>query len=505
MSGITNTGTSSSTDPSSASGVGFNISTSTTPVDSFGAVVSLGSGVNSVGGQVSLTTDNVANSILRATLTEVPPQKDQIKLSLREKGTAPKSQAVVFNDLGSSQRVFDVGRAKQMEIDSAYQELRAKVAPDAEKVNFNLSQMTVWYRKTDGTEYVKDLQEIVEQDKDCMEKFLILDDLVRPVWGAPLRGQFSIESGKKSTSNGLRPMQRGNEALNAMPKDKYADSAKLALKLFSSKEPDLEKQKAALKRITAIEAIINPLVNIIETDLSKLTTNSLSDDVERKKRELEALLRKLQVDRFGLYVAAAFIPQLDLSKTPPSYALSLVKEAARSAQAVLQEAIDKERDRLIHDGVKRNLPGWIPGFIRGKARPVPENTAYSVDAAALIFSSLSIPLARQGALAFWKQHELFQKMDCLEDELIRFTIANDPSIPQIDNLIARISDKDLKGRMEKSLGESKQKAREIMSTTLPEPSQSLPSTTPSSSTPSSPAVITNDARVDHLKDLYRFG
>src|SRR3972149_3345758 len=412
--------------------------------------------VESLGFSTAARAGQLVRAELRAT------SRPQIKASLKQRDIRPGSQAVVFNDLGSSHRQFSVGRAKQIEIDAAYRELRNLVAPSAQKVNFNLSKMTVWIRDENGVEHINDLQEIVEQNADRMEKFLILDDLVSPVWGAPLRGQ-SIESGKKSTSNSLRPMQRNNEALMALPGNENSDSEKKALELYARKEKDQAKRSAALQRITAIEGIVDPLVNRVKEKLKieqtalALAAPSLQPAITVKIKELETLLGKLQVDRLGLYVAAAFSP------TPvpnPQDALIYSQRAAEDAQEALQGEIDATRDRLMHDGVRRNWSEWLPEFLR--AKPIPENKVYSVDAAALVFSSLPIASARHGALDFWKQHQLFQKMDCLEDELIRFVVAGDHNIPWIEKTIEGIGNQEFKAELRAVYDEVMAKAREIL-------------------------------------------
>ena len=443
----------------SASGSDNESTFSSDKVSGLGSRVSVNlSQVESLGFSTAARAGQLVRAELRAT------SRPQIKASLKQRDIRPGSQAVVFNDLGSSHRQFSVGRAKQIEIDAAYRELRNLVAPSAQKVNFNLSKMTVWIRDENGVEHINDLQEIVERNADYMEKFLILDDLVSPVWGAPLRGQ-SIESGKKSTSNSLRPMQRNNEALMALPGNEHSDSEKKALELYARKEKDQAKRSAASQRITAIEGIVDPLVNKVKEKLKIEQTAlasaapSLQPAITVKIKELETLLGKLQVDRLGLYVAAAFSP------TPvsnPQDALIYAQIAAKDAQEVLQGEIDATRDRLMRDDIRRNWPKWLPKFVRGKAEPIPENKAYSVDAAALVFSSLPIASARHGALDFWKQHQLFQKMDCLEDELIRFAVAGDRNIPWIEKTIEGIGNQEFKAELRAVYDEVMAKAQEIL-------------------------------------------
>jgi hypothetical protein len=370
----------------------------------------------------------------------------------------PLAKVKVFSDLGATARYFDVSRVQQQELDLAYQQLRALAldhlgVPNAEKVNFNHSKMTVWYKEANGIEHVKDLQEIVDRNPEAKEAFEILDDLVRPLWGAPLRGHF-IEAGKKSCSVGTRAMERSdNLALKSLPTD-YAKSAKLALELYAKKEPNLEKQKEALKRIALVESIIAPIVPQVTAVNEELaqeearlanTATPLDQRPQIKAHivELKTLQKKLSVDRVGLYVAVAFAPLPALNQTS-AQTLANAQRAAKDAQEELQRHFDAVRKKMESEGatIKNGFFGFlhkidrfnlIPTSWKMNMNEVSENKVYSIDVAALVFSSLPLALARHGALDFWRNNRAFQKIDTLEDELIRFALVQDTSeIPQLE-------------------------------------------------------------------------
>lgn len=413
------------------------------------------------------------------------PDRPELSVSLRQVPRPLPGRAVLFNDLGSSGRHIDVGRSKQDQIDNAYQKLRSLVAPYAQKLNFNLSKMTVWYLE-DGLEHVKDLQELVESDPHILAAYEELEDLVRPAWGGSLKTQ-SFDKGSKSSMRSSRPLVRTNEALIGLPKDEFKDCSALALSLYQQKEPDSAKHERALKRMAAVETLIRPQIALVDAQLAAA--------VPADQPRLNKLKAKLQADRLALYVAAAFVPEHALPFNADQ-ALAAAKRAAENARQVLQDHIDQERDRLMRKDMRDLAPSFLPeGFIRdllnGKKREIPQNTVYSTDAAALVFSSLPIALARQGALDFWKKHNSFQKTECLEDGLLYCALGQDVDDATIGAFLTRqlgtfpVGDP-LGTRMAAQLRTSLGNARTILTASFPA------------------AATTDAAKIDHLKTMHGF-
>ncbi len=380
-------------------------------------------------------------------------------------------KTIVFNDLGSTASQLTIKRSKQDQIDQAYRKLRELATPaGANKCSFNLSKMTVRY-ELGGVEHLSDLQELVEGNQAIREAYETLDDLVQPIWGGPTKSQL-IEKGSKSSSNSAKPMVRNTEALIApnLPKVQYADTAKLTLELYAKSGVDAGKQQEALKRITGVEKLINLLITHLTTEIGQAEA-SLSNPatpaadkpgIQANLREMNALKTKLDADRLGLYVAVAFAPH---PRHPNSIqALADANRAAKIAQEILQEHLESVRDRLMHKNVRARFREWkfLPEFIRGKEDPIYENKEYGIDVAGLIFSSLPIALARKGYLDYIQGQQSIQKIEGIEDAILRFALAGDQSIPSIDSLIERLSNGPLKLRMQQTFTQSKTDAQNIL-------------------------------------------
>jgi hypothetical protein len=383
-------------------------------------------------------------------------------------------KTILFNDLGSTASQLTIKRSKQDQIDQAYRKLRELAAPaGAAKCSFNLSKMTVRY-ELGGVEHLSDLQELVEGNPAIREAYETLDDLVQPIWGGPTKTQL-IEKGSKSSSNSAKPMVRNTEALLApnLPKDQYADTAKLALELYAKSGADAAKQQEALKRITGVEKVINPLITLLTTEIGNAQarlSNSATPaadlpGIHTNLREMTALKTKLDADRLGLYVAVAFAPH---PRHPNSIqALADANRAAKNAQQILQEHLESVRDRVVHKNVRTRFREWrfLPEFIRGKEDPIYENKEYGIDVAGLIFSSLPIALARKGYLDYIQGQQSIQKIEGIEDAILRFGLAGDQNIRSIDSQIVRLSNDALRVMMQTAFTQSKTDAQNILNGT----------------------------------------
>lgn len=437
--------------------------------------------------------------VFKEVQNEVQEEQPQIQLELKRKpltGRVHPGPVHLFNDLGTSSATVRVRRSEQEKIEKAYQNLKELVAPDEDLVNFNISKMRVdvFGRDDNGKAYIKDVLDLKQfiKDPEIKEAYEVLEEEFSNIWGAPLHNQ-SIKSGSKSSSS-KPPMQRTNEVFQHLPKkDDFSSCASLAMELYSSRvNHDPAKQEMALKKITAVEKIVADQVKFIQdritlemNNLSAAATDSDKKAIEEKIKKLNDLKRKWDIDRLGLYLAVAFTPHPVNSNL--SQALEDAKEAAENAREVLQQHIDEVRDTLIHQDINKKLPSWFPDSIRGTERNVPENKEYSVDAAALIFSSLPIPLAR-GAVDFWSKHMSAQKMEGLEDALIRCVLAHeDQDIPP--QQLTRGLDSQLAAEMTQSFKTSKDDAKNILN---------------GSQFPRTPFPATADinAKINHLKTEY---
>jgi hypothetical protein len=411
-------------------------------------------------------------------LGQTAPGTPPLTIQLQRVG----SRVNVYNDLGANARYMDVSTSKQQKIQNAFEQLKALALPGVDNASFNHSKMTVWYEDRAGRVHVEDLQEIIASDPQIRVAFEALDSLVRDVWKGPLRGQL-VQAGSKSSASGTKAMQRkNNDTLMAMPKSKFTETAKLAVKLYEQKEGDVSKQQAALRRMAAAERIIAPQRKLIADEIAKLKPPiailPLTQADQAALDMLNKLYHKLSVDRLALYTALAFVPQP--VNSDPRKALDEAKKAADDARKELQEYFNDLRDAMMYKNVNRNLPEFLR-FIRGSKIDIPDNQVYSVDASALIFSSLSIPLARQGALDHWSKHRTEQKIDAIEDDLVRFLLTGQERLPILEKLIGQVADATLQAAMRAALTQSKTDARAVLNSTV--------------------ALVgaDNDAKIDQLK------
>ncbi len=392
---------------------------------------------------------------------------DLVTIRLEEVGKqrkAPKplnNRVTLYNDLGTGVRSFKINQ----QIETAYQQLRTSVvryaneqsdgAPqNAKEVHFNLSKMSVLIKYENGTEETFDLQAIIE-DEDyahIKQQYERLEELVNPIWGGPLQSA-PIEKGRKSSSKGEPPMQRGNHVvLNSLPKDHASCLALAKTLLGSCVKPELkvQREQEAERKINALGTAIDEQLrtvtaNIQREDQAKQALvqeqngpNPRGDINERmricseKHHKLKQLEKQLN-DRLGLYVAAAFMPASTEGLTE-SQKLQMIENAAMAAQNTLHSHINQASEPFRNEGVKTTWPAFLPGFIRGNPKEIPDCKDFCTDVAALIFSSLPVGLARRGVLDFWAKHEIAPKSECIADELIRFAFADGETVSMLEGI-----------------------------------------------------------------------
>lgn len=424
----------------------------------------------SVEANSNITVSNplVFNSSEKVTLPNINNRTDDlVTIKLQEAGKQSKlskslkNRVTLYNDLGADVKSFKINE----QIEGAYQRLRTSVvafvysksleAPqNAKEVHFNLSKMSVLIKYENGTEETLDLQALVEDEDNPQfkQQYESLEALVRPIWGGTTRGEY-VEKGRKSSSKGEQAMQRGNHVvLNSLPTEhaKCLDVAKSLLE--SSLQPEVKEKglQEAEGRINALAKAIDSQLVTVRSDLQREEAAlqvlvqerngqnagvdidkriKVSSDKVKKLKNLESQLN----DRLGLYVAVAFMPVSTFGLSE-SQKLKMIVNAAVAAQNALHSYIDKESEPFKNEGVNTTWPEFLPGFIRGKPKTIPDCKDFCIDVAALIFSSLPVGLARMGALDFWTKQRSSPKSECLADELIRFAFGDGETVSMLDEI-----------------------------------------------------------------------
>ncbi len=433
-------------------------------------------------------------------------QKTTINFEKAEKNpSTPSYKATVQNNFGATGRTLDLKKSKQQRVDQIFSALRPMIAQNAKSVTIHVSARAVSYTDNEGTIHgaedifeksaenkltenrfvngskgkeEQDESADTEEDGDFLKLYLELEELLRPALGGPLRLQ-PIEEGYKSCSKGEAPMVRGdNAALESLPRATYSDAASSAMILYRNTEKNAKKQEAALTRITALEAMIHPLLKYLKAqieaqnkkleDARKLKEKKEKNEAEDIKTLEDNLIKlrenekALSVDRFGLYVAAAFAPTYEPAK--PMESLEAAKTAAKMAQEEIQAHIDVVREvkmglnptKTWGEWGKRKVE-WVKRKFNDPA-PIHKNKEYSADAAALIFSSLPHTLSRMGASRFWHEQRVTPKQDVLEDELLRFVTTHDKELrtPMLNKIVEGNQE------MESALTEAKRTVRNLV-------------------------------------------
>ena len=363
---------------------------------------------------------------------------------------------------------------RQIDVDNAYSSLKRSVMTklrilEGATVVFDLTFGGVEYNYANGAQGSADLLKLVKEDVNIRNSYNALEKAIGSIIGGPLR-KVSFEAGKKTDSkNNEPPMQRTSDVLTSLPTN-YQQCAKLVLDLYSGRQqtPTEGEQVAALKRIVAMEYIINPQIKIfdatvtnalcnlqanieiLEGELRKLRNTGIAANkrtIEIRIQECKANIKKLlalkkeldSIDRFGLYFAAAFIPH-PLNPDPVQH-LANVKAAAAEARDILQTHVNNEINERIRQGISTKWPSRIREMIFNKRKKsTPVNTEYPTDVAALIYSSLPIAITRKEVSHFYKSCNSTSKQDCLADELIHYAFAIEMGSDDIPTFEKRISE-----------------------------------------------------------------
>jgi hypothetical protein len=359
----------------------------------------------------------------------------------------------MINNVGFNVREADDENKVQIRIDLGGGYFKYIAIPDADRANFNkyynelhgalnvnnaeefclsVTTMTVsWLNATTGEKETTGVLENASLDVELVDKAHKLQAIVKRL--CPHLSITSIDTldkaeqlkGRKSFSS-IRAMNRSNhEVLKNLP-TKFSDSAKYALEIYSKtgqrSDTDIDN---ALKRIAARERVMKKHLELVEARYGELfiernakqqppgaKTKQIQTEIAELQKKLAKLAEFSQWERVGLYVAAAFAPEIDEKLTE--------EEQLRAASDAAQQAYEALAGALA-DGARSQagLPSWMPDLLRGAPQLDPELKAYSVDAAALIFSILPTALARKGVQQFYEVHGLTPKAHSLEDDAMR--------------------------------------------------------------------------------------
>jgi hypothetical protein len=360
------------------------------------------------------------------------------------------------------QPVADDENNVQIRIDLGGGYFKYIAIPDADRPNFNkyynalhktlnvnnekefclsVTTMTVSWLNAAGEKETKGVLEGANLNPKLVKKAHKLQAIVKKL--CPHLSITSIDTlekaeqlkGRKSFSDQPAMNRSNHEVLKNLPTN-FSQSAKYALEIYSKAghggDTDIDN---ALKRIAARERVMKKHFELVQaqqtgtlqelmTESTKLKDPTTTDaDKPQIKLKIEALQKKLaklaefsesEWERVGLYVAAAFAPESDkISTLTEEEQLKAASDAAEQACEALAGALA--------DGARSQagLPSWMPDLLRGSPQLDPELKAYSVDAAALIFSILPTALARKGVQQFYEAHGLTPKAHSLEDDAMR--------------------------------------------------------------------------------------
>lgn len=235
-------------------------------------------------------------------------------------------------------------------------------------------------------------------------------------------------------------VERNSPLLQKILPTGFSESAKRALEIYCKSEPDVNKQNAALKRIVQVERHI-----YLRDLIAQKKLNNKREELQRKKEELaqagqndKARLKseyedlknqyknrgKLgDIDRFALFAAAAFAPDLDTQ--PPKTLSEQVAQAELSAQNLRKELITA----LSAENRSMLLGSWTPSFMSGDPQSDPLIEKYSTQAALRVFCVLPAAYAREEIQAFSREHGGFPQVHDLGDDALRMMLQENVVIP----------------------------------------------------------------------------
>lgn len=340
----------------------------------------------------------------------------------------PRPKVRVYNHLSSCQVDARVSPEKERGMDritELYSLIQETMGRERASLTINISHQTVTYEEADGTIRQSDLKRLcIEHGPEFTEHVSEMRELAQVVWGETLFSCRDYGEGRKGVLNSSQPSYRNanDSVLAKLPKT--PDSAlKLAFALYKNAYPGafstLQQQEFfqedVLKKMGAVETWANALFNRLDQTIQDLKGHypepGTPPDVQADIRHLERVKKHLkQIDYFAIAMAILF-------RTSSQATLG------ESAESILQEVSDLYQ--TMHDeesltGVNTNLPGFVPGAIRGERQNLPHNGFnYAADVAGLVFSTCQAADARAPYARFCHSQKRPVKDGALEDDLIQ--------------------------------------------------------------------------------------
>ncbi len=393
----------------------------------------------------------------------------------------PMPDISFFKDHGSNISKYKLGN-QQDAMNTAYYNLCAEITrtvpgmQNATRMFFNHTSWTVTYTEPlidpvthqpviDPATHqpvtktsVKDLRELVNTHPEVQTAYKALEKSCKAVLGKHVSlHHYAIDAGRRTNAGSIVPCDRQKtETLQHLP-DNYEKSADAATGFISgpTQQARQVQETAAISRTAAAEKIlvvVDAVIKDLTPEIAQLQTQAdnlktaqppnppLLAQTERLLQEKTRKRKKLEADRLALYAVLATIPT-NANPTPQD-----LTNAARRLQDELQTYIDKERETLQKSGVNPRLPQWLPAFIRRKTKDIPDDKNYAFQAAVRMYSALPAEQVRAEYHQFLhSQPEMMETTDStIEDSIIRFLTGQAPTIPEIDQAIAAISDQNNK-------------------------------------------------------------
>lgn len=230
-------------------------------------------------------------------MNKIGSEDIEVKFKQVESKDKPEGSSVqIYNVVGKQKIGVTVEKKDKKRATKLFLDIKYGILGDetkAEKFRVNFKFKTYSYVE-EGKRYSKDLTP--QLNGEIARTFAELDDIMQKIWGREIR-PYDYQESKKSpshtVSHGFR--RNGNEALDALAKTPFKESAKnalapLTLKMESVKDEEYKKglireQHEALKRITVIEHVVNKYDQLVEQKIKKETDDLKS--LENKKKEKE--------------------------------------------------------------------------------------------------------------------------------------------------------------------------------------------------------------------------
>jgi hypothetical protein len=369
--------------------------------------------------------------------------QDHVRLNVQEGGQNEGDDEGAIGiriDLGGGySKYVNLSPIDRQKLEAGYEALKTGLRlRNNEDVHFSVVTMSVSWINDAGDVETQGLEEGIVGNQELLEKARELQGIVKKYCPHLLFPDITSDEklkelrGRNSFSE-TPALRRNHEVLQKLPTE-FKPCAKQALEIYSQaghqSDADIDN---ALKRIAVRERAIKEHLKLVKEEQNEIVQKLIAagtelqtaadDQTKRrakdKQKGFEEDLKKLQAfsqfERLGLYVAAAFTPEIDEALTE-AQKLDLASDAAEKAFEALASTLVEET---------RRGQAWMPDLVRGAAQLAPELKEYSADAAALIFNVLPPALARKGIRQFYEKHALVPKAHSLEADAMRLAHKND--------------------------------------------------------------------------------